>query len=158
MARATPQAARGSAVAFVAAYIVIAFALMLVIGALGLGMYVTALVGLLAHGVAGAVAYRLILAGEVADGRQPLDEAIETCAVALGVFAALKHAVLGLSGLAAAAGGLGAVIDGALTGFVELTYTGTSMVADVALVGAVPLAARLAAGIWTPGREGGSAG
>lgn len=128
---------------FLVVYLGIAFVAMLGVRTLPFGVYIEALLALAVHGGAGIAAYKLTVEKHPY-AHANLDDAVETVAVTYGIFAAAKHAVLGLTGLAE--GGVLGAVDHGLEWAVAKTFISTSLVPDVAILGIVPCAIRLATG------------
>lgn len=134
--RVAADAGKAPTAAFVAGQVAIAFALMLLVSAVGVGLYLQGLAFLAAHALATGLAYRVLVAPRLPDQDGALKSQAEKIATGFAVFAVAKHLLLLILGrLGALTGGL----DQALVWAVDVTYLNTSLLPDVAALALIGL-------------------
>jgi hypothetical protein len=139
--RVAADAGNGPTAAFVAGQVVIAFALMLLVGMAQPGLYVLGAAFIVAHALAAAVAYRAFVAPRLPEETGALKSQAEKIAAGFAVFAVAKHLLLLILGrLGELTGGL----DQALVWAVDIAYLNSSLLPDVTALALIGLSVNAA--------------
>lgn len=134
--RVADDAGNAATAAFVAAQVVIAFAIMLAVSLADPSLYLQGAAFLVAHALAAAVAYRTLVAPRLPEQKGALVSQAEKIAAGFAVFAVAKHLLLLILGRL---GALTAGLDQAFVWAVDVAYLNTSLLPDVAALALIGL-------------------